>query len=580
MLQGVRSALLLIGKPDQGPFTPAAVWPEPTSNVKHLAPTAERALKERRGLLIKNEATRVSGQIIPENYHIAYPIEVSGKVHGVVVLEAEPSPMVDIQAHMRRLHWGAAWIEVMIRRSEATQSEELKERLEKILDIVATVVDQEGFHGSAMALVTRLATVIECDRVSLGWSNGRHVRIEVMSHTAEIGKQTNLVRAISAAMDEAIDQGAVITYPLRDETLPLVTRFHEELLKQQGLGTILTLPLLSQGKKVGGLTLERQENKSFDKDTVEACESLVALVAPILHTKRLEDRWVIRKVVDSSATQLKRVLGPGYLLRKLILILILSLVAFFYFFEIDFRVTAPTSIEGEVQRVVAAPFNGYIKEASVRPGDVVQEGNVLCLMDDRDLKLEHLKWSTEKEQLTKQYHEAMAKRERSQITIIRAKIDQAAAQLALIQEQLERSKVTAPFDGVIMSGDLSQSLGSPVERGQVLFQVAPLNAYRVIIEVDERDILYIKVGQKSDLVLPSMSGEVFSFVVEKITPVSIAKEGRNYFRVEAKMEAISERFRPGMEGIGKISIDRRRLIWVWTREAIDWVRLKLWAWWP
>jgi len=243
-------------------------------------------------------------------------------------------------------------------------------------------------------------------------------------------------------------------------------------------------------------------------------------------------------------------------------------------------VTANTVIEGEVQRVVAAPYNGYIKESPVRPGDVVKEGALLCLLDDRDMKLERLKWATEKEQLTKQYHEAMAKHDRAQITVIRTKIDQAEAQLSLIDEQLSRTRVTAPFNGVVLSGDLSQSLGSPVERGQELFKVAPLDAYRVIVEVDEKDIIHIQVGQKSELVLPSMPGEALPFVVNKITPVSIAKEGKNYFRVEASMEKPSERLRPGMEGIGKVTIDRRRLIWVWTHEAIDWVRLQLWRWIP
>jgi hypothetical protein len=35
-----------------------------------------------------------------------------------------------------------------------------------------------------------------------------------------------------------------------------------------------------------------------------------------------------------------------------------------------------------------------------------------------------------------------------------------------------------------------------------------------------------------------------------------------------------------MEGIGKIDIDRRRLIWIWTHEVIDWLRLKTWNWLP
>jgi hypothetical protein len=50
--------------------------------------------------------------------------------------------------------------------------------------------------------------------------------------------------------------------------------------------------------------------------------------------------------------------------------------------------------------------------------------------------------------------------------------------------------------------------------------------------------------------------------------------------VEAHLENSSERLRPGMEGFGKISIDRRKLIWIWTHELIDWVRLKLWTWIP
>jgi multidrug resistance efflux pump len=76
-----------------------------------------------------------------------------------------------------------------------------------------------------------------------------------------------------------------------------------------------------------------------------------------------------------------------------------------------------------------------------------------------------------------------------------------------------------------MKGDLSQSLGVPVEKGQVLFEVAPLESYRVIVEVDERDITDIAVDQKGELVLSSMPDDVFTLVIEKITPVSIAKEG-------------------------------------------------------
>jgi hypothetical protein len=125
---------------------------------------------------------------------------------------------------------------------------------------------------------------------------------------------------------------------------------------------------------------------------------------------------------------------------------------------VDYR-GGPIVIEGTVQRVIAAPFNGFVKEAPVRPGDIVKKGAVICILDDRELKLEQVKLSTEQEQYGKQHQEAMAKHERAQARILKAKIDQAAAQISLVEEKLARSRIIAPFDSVVMSGDLSQSRG-------------------------------------------------------------------------------------------------------------------------
>jgi len=115
----------------------------------------------------------------------------------------------------------------------------------------------------------------------------------------------------------------------------------------------------------------------------------------------------------------------------------------------------------------------------------------------------------------------------------------------------------------------------------VMWELAPLDAYRVILQVDERDIADLKVGQKGELVLSSMPGERQPLTVAKITPVSTPKEGRNVFRVEAQIGARSDaRLRPGMEGVAKVEVDERRLISIWTRRLTDWLALKSWSWLP
>jgi RND family efflux transporter MFP subunit len=237
-------------------------------------------------------------------------------------------------------------------------------------------------------------------------------------------------------------------------------------------------------------------------------------------------------------------------------------------------------MEAHVQRVAVAPFNGYVREAPVRPGDLVRSGQLLVALDDRELRLERARWSAQQDQLVKQHQQALAARNAAQLAVTTAQIDQARAQLALVDEQLGKSRILAGLDGVVVSGDLSQALGAPVERGQALFHVAPLDAFRVVLQVDERDIADVAVGQHGQLLLAAAPDSPLGFVVETITPVSTARDGRNYFRVEARLERPPARLQPGMEGVGKIAIETRRLVWIWLRAVIDWGRLAFWSWTP
>jgi multidrug resistance efflux pump len=212
---------------------------------------------------------------------------------------------------------------------------------------------------------------------------------------------------------------------------------------------------------------------------------------------------------------------------------------------------------------------------------VVKKGETLARLDDRDLQLERARLTALNEQLGKQYLEAMAGRERAKTVIVSAQADQAKAQLALVDEQLARIALVAPFDAIVVSGDLSQSYGAPLERGQVLFELAPLDAYRVALQVDEHDVAFVKPGQRGEMVLASMPGERFGFQVRTVTPVNTSKDGKNFFRVEAQFDASAgARLRPGMEGVAKVSVDEQRLIWIWTRGLVNWLRLKAWTWLP
>jgi RND family efflux transporter MFP subunit len=243
-----------------------------------------------------------------------------------------------------------------------------------------------------------------------------------------------------------------------------------------------------------------------------------------------------------------------------------------------YRVTAKVMVEGAVQRAVAAPFQGFVGESFVRAGDTVRPGQMLARLDDRDLKLERVRWASEAEQMQRRYRQAAAAQERSAMTVAAAQEQQALAQLGLVEERLERAVLRAPFEGVVVTGDLSQLLGSPVEQGKVLFEIAPLDAYRVVLHVDERDVAELQPGQRGQIALAGMPFDRLPFTVRQITPISSAQEGRNFFRVEAQLDQAPPRLRPGMEGIGKVEVGKRKLLWIWTHPLVEWLQLTTWRW--
>ncbi|HEX4997069.1 MAG TPA: efflux RND transporter periplasmic adaptor subunit [Terriglobia bacterium] len=578
-VSGIGGGVVVLGSPeDNRPFAPVAFWPDKRQNLRHLATAAERALNERKGIVLKRE--------IPDNgstrsrYDIAYPFQSGGRVFGVVALDLEARPAEALDEELSRLRWSSAWMDVLFNRSASTRSAAPQERLQATVGLLATMAAEERFHGAALSLATALATRFSCDRVSIGFLRRGRVRVEALSHSAEFGKETNLIRAIGVAMDEAVDQQASIVYPELPDSKPVVLRGQAELSRQFGNGSICSIPLKGHQDIVGAITFERGVNEPFPAEMIELFESVAALAGPLLDIHRREDQWLWRKVLDSTRTTLGYVIGPKHVALKLGVVAALVVAVFLFFAQGDYRVTSKTVIEPATRQTIVPAFDGYLREAPVRAGYLVSKGQLLAKLDDRDLRLERAKSEGQLQQVQKQYYEALGSRNAAQVQIYTSQLAQARAQLALLTDQLARTEIVAPIDGVIVAGDLSHALGAPVERGQTLFEIAPLDAYRIILQVDERDVGSIAVAQQGQLVLSGFVDKPLNFTVARMTPVSTAIEGRNFFRVEARLDNAPENLRPGMEGVSKVFVDRRRLVWIWSHEIIDWARLKIWNWLP
>lgn len=571
ILPGSIQALLLVGDPpDQGFCDQALFWPDNTCDHSDLLPIARAALHSQQAVIktLNNQAKKTGEPL----YVIACPLHLNGRLFGAVAIETTQCSQSMQKATLQHILDGAKWLETMTQLQDSTS----KEQLVNLVDLVAAALEHEQFRVAATEVANEIAERFSCRRVSLGFLRYNRVRIEALSHSSRIDQRSNKVRAIRDAMSESLDQGTTVVYPVVSGDTMLASQFHIRLANEQEGAAICTLPLIKNSKAVGAMLLERAVEKPFTAETVEQCENIGLLLGPVLETRRREERPLPLKILESTQRWCAKLFGPHHLQLKLGATLGSLLLIWLSLASATFSISSESVLESEVCRSVVAPQEGYIAAAYVRAGDLVREGDLLATLDDQELHLEKRKWQSLRDQLSKESRKALAGFDRAEVAILRAKRAQAEAQLKLVQQKLVRAKLIAPLSGLVVKGDLKQVLGSPVKRGEVLYEVAPTSEYRVILKIDDRDVGFVSVGQQGQLKLSGIPDRLIDIKIDRLTPVSSTEGGRNFFRVEAAMGNQSDLMRPGMEGIAKIEIGREKLLWVWTRRLVDWVRLFVW----
>jgi multidrug resistance efflux pump len=243
------------------------------------------------------------------------------------------------------------------------------------------------------------------------------------------------------------------------------------------------------------------------------------------------------------------------------------------------HLSANAHLEPRQQIVMAAPFDGYVRSAPVRAGDLVHRGQVIASLDDSDLQLERSKWMSQLARYGGLFQDASAQQDRVQTNVNSSERDEAQAQYDLANALIARSVLKAPFDGVVVSGDLSQRIGGAMTKGDVMFTVAPNEGYRVDLRVKESRIATVKVGQKGLLHLSALPSRPFRFTVAKITPKTVSESGASYFVIEGVLEGgqKTDLLQPGMEGVGKVDVGNGWLLGIWSRDLMEWLRLKMWG---
>jgi len=264
--------------------------------------------------------------------------------------------------------------------------------------------------------------------------------------------------------------------------------------------------------------------------------------------------------------------------------------------EIIRLVQAPGDVEAVLEVEISSEIVAKIEEMPVEEGDLVKKGDLLCRLDDNNLLAEVESGQARIAQLRAAIMQAdadMEKAERDlarQVTLsetestsdlelrdyktLRDKMKavremrqqelvQAEAGLKRIQEDLQRTVIRSPIDGVIsrLVAELGEVVitGTMNNPGTVIMTISDLSKMQVRARVDEVDIPLVQPGQKARVYLQSDQDKPVPAKIIRVASKGIKPAGRDVVTFEAIMEVLSNeaRIKPGMTANVEIEVDKR-----------------------
>ena len=506
---------------------------------------------------------------------LALPILQGDHPAGIVTVEAELADEAALTQVINLVGLTLGWPRALLLEATAEASSRHRGIAADALEAVVSLTSHAGFSESVRALTTDLAMRFNYDRVSLGLARGRRIRLEAISHTGRFSRSLGLARRLKAAMEEAFDQGKVLLWPDAGGA-DLVMDAQAELADKDTTRHVLTVPMFDGRAFQGGIVFERGAGRGFSPDEVATLEALTSVLTPLVIEKRQNDRWLPMRTLIATRNTLGLVIGRTHFAVKLGVLAAVAVLVALVVIQAPRSIAARAVVQGTETRTIAAAFDGFLAEAPVREGDRVHSGDLLFRLDDRDFVLELLRLDAVRGQAQLELDRAISQRDRAEAGLIESRIRQIDAQIALARQQMDRSRVTAPFDAVILSGDLTHGIGRSVTRGEGLIVLAPLDDYRVDMLVPEDSIALIAKGQSGVLKLSGLPGQSFELTLTDVVPVARYEGGQTLFSVEAGFATPPGVLLHGMNGAARIDIDQVSLMELWMGAL--WNRARLWLW--
>ena len=231
--------------------------------------------------------------------------------------------------------------------------------------------------------------------------------------------------------------------------------------------------------------------------------------------------------------------------------------------------TGTATLEAEEETDVVAKVGGVVKQIFVEEGDIVRAGQVLAKLDDEKIAVQVAQTRANLEKLKNDYDRSAELFNKSLISAEqyqRAKYEYESQKSAhdLVQLDLEYATIRSPISGVVAERKIK--IGNMVLTNQATFRVTGLDPLLAVLHVPERQITKLEKGHRAYLHIDALQEEMFSGLVERISPV--VDPGTGTIKVTVIVHEPSGLLKPGMFARVDIIHDTRENTMLVPKDAI------------
>ena len=163
-----------------------------------------------------------------------------------------------------------------------------------------------------------------------------------------------------------------------------------------------------------------------------------------------------------------------------------------------------------------------------------------------------------------------------QIREVEVDVRRLTQQVAILDQELGKTEVRAPIDGVVTTPFVERKLNQHLDPGDELCRLADIAHVTAEMQVPEKELADIRYGYPVTMKARSLPSVDLNGRVDFIPPVAQTIGGQQMVVVRSELQNDDLLLKPGMTGVAKIYCGDRRIIDLATRRLVRWVRTEFW----